>query len=190
MSKEENIILPVVAGLGLLLLFSGPDLEPPPYHPPPVLPKTPTDFIRKYWEEALRSQQATTIPALFTITQAGFESGWGKSAPRFNFFGIKDSATWKGETQILPTREYINGRWVNTTATFRAYPDARSSFVDHGIFFIVNPRYKNALQFTNDNIKFARAISAAGYATDPNYADHLIDAMKIVVQVLQHYRLI
>ena len=190
MKKPEDIFLPVAAGIGILLLFSGPDPVPPPYHPPPGIPKTPTDFIRKYWDEALRSQQQTTIPALFTITQAGLESGWGKHAPRFNFFGIKDSASWKGDTQVLPTKEYINGQWINTTAVFRAYPDARSSFVDHGIFFIINPRYKSALQFTNDNIKFTRAISEAGYATDPQYADKLIDAMKIVVQVLQRYGMI
>jgi len=190
MAKEENIILPVAAGLGLLLLFSGPDAVPPPYHPPPGIPVKPSDFIRKYWDEALRSQKATNIPALFTITQAGLESGWGKSAPRFNFFGIKDSSAWKGATQILPTREYINGQWINTTAAFRAYPDAAASFIDHGVFFIVNPRYKNALQYRTDNIKFARAISAAGYATDPNYSDKLIDSMKIVVKILQLYNLI
>lgn len=188
MSKEENIILPALAGLGILLLFSH-DSKPPSDGPPQASTK-PTDFIRKYWSESLLSQRITTIPALFTITQAGLESGWGKHAPRFNFFGIKVSATWKGETQILTTREYRNGQWVTITATFRAYPDARASFVDHGLFFIVNPRYKSALKFTNDNIKFARAISAAGYATDPNYADKLIDAMKIVVQVLQRYEMI
>jgi len=190
MAKEEDIILPVLAGLGILLLFSGPDGGPAPYHPPPGIPVKPTDFIRKYWDEALRSQQATTIPALFTITQAGLESGWGRSAPRFNFFGIKDSPSWKGATQVLDTTEYVDGKLVHIKAVFRAYPDARASFVDHGIFFIVNPRYRSALQFTNDNIRFARAISAAGYATDPNYADKLIDAMKIVVQVLQRYKMI
>ena len=190
MKRPEDLILPVGIGLGLLFLFSGPDTEPPGYHPPPGIPKTPTDFIRKYWNEALKSQQATTIPALFTITQAGLESGWGRSAPRFNFFGIKDSAAWKGDTQLLTTREYINGQWITVQDRFRAYPDARSAFVDHGIFFIVTPRYKSALQFTNDNIKFTRAISAAGYATDPDYADKLIDAMKIVVQVLQSYGMI
>lgn len=191
MAKEENIILPVAAGLGLLLIFSaGSDNKVPPAAPGPGSPTAPTDFIRKYWNDALISQQTTTIPALFTITQGGLESGWGKRAPQYNFFGIKDSAAWQGATQLLWTHEYINGVYTAVQAKFRAYPSARAAFIDHGKFFIDNKRYHDALQYVNDNIKFARAIAAAGYATDPHYADKLIASMKIVVQVLQAHGMI
>ena len=191
MAKEENIIVPVAAGLALLLLFSGDDPKPPVYVPSPGS-TAPTDFIKKYWNEALLSQSATTIPALTTITQAGLESGWGRSAPRFNFFGIKDSAndSWKGEYQILPTKEYVNGKLINTTGKFRAYGSAREGFADHGRFFLENPRYKYALPYVNDNIRFVQEIAKAGYATDPNYADKMINTMKIVVGVLQRHNLI
>lgn len=190
MAKEENIILPVAVGLGILLLFSRNGPEPLKNDPGPGSLTTPTDFIKKYWDEALFSQQATGIPALFTITQAGLESGWGRYAPKHNYFGVKASKGWEGATQILDTTEYYNGQYVKIKAAFRAYPSARAGFIDHGKFFLENPRYKPALPYRNDNLKFAKAITAAGYATDPQYEQKLIAAMKIVVQVLQRHGMI
>lgn len=189
MSKEENIILPMLALGGVLLLLSA-DNEPAVPVPVPGAPITPTEFIRKYWLEAKDSQRITTIPALVTLAQGGLESAWGNKAPRYNFFGIKASSGWTGEIQILPTHEYINGVWTTTTAKFRAYNSAREGFVDHGRFFIDNSRYKNALKYVSDPIEFTKQIAAAGYATDPDYAKKVIDVMKIVVQVLQRYNLI
>lgn len=193
MEEEENIsipIVPIAAGIAVLWLLTSSDSKGSTYTP--AAGETPTDFILKYWNEALLSQKATTIPALTTITQAGLESGWGKHAPRFNFFGIKDSANdnWTGDRQMLWTKEYVNGKWVDVQAWFRAYPSARAGFSDHGRFFLDNSRYHDALQYVNDNIKFVRAIAAAGYATDPNYADKMISAMKLVVQILQRHDLI
>lgn len=188
MEEEDNIILPAAVAVAAWLLLSSGDSPDPTYTPPTG--QLPTDFILKYWNEALLSQKATTIPALTTITQAGLESGWGKSAPRYNFFGIKASAAWKGDKQLLWTKEYEDGKWVSVQAWFRAYPDARAGFTDHGRFFLDNSRYHDALQYVNDNIKFVKAIAAAGYATDPHYADKMISAMKIVVQILQRHDMI
>lgn len=188
MAKEENIILPVVAGLGILLLFSGGDNQSPVIVPVPGT--TPTNFIKKYWGQALDSQRSTTIPALATITQAGLESGWGKFAPKHNYFGIKASQGWTGPTQLLDTTEYYNGQPVKIKALFRAYPSAAAGFADHGRFFLVNPRYKTALQYRDNNIQFVKEIAKAGYATDPKYADKMIQAMKLVVIILQNEGLI
>jgi len=188
MRREENIILPVAAGLGLLILLS--DSGPGPGTSIGPVGLTPTNFIKRYWNEALQDQKRTGISALFTITQAGLESGWGKRAPRFNYFGIKADNSWDGETQLLDTTEYVNGKKVYVKALFRAYPSARHGFTDHSLFFFENPRYKNALLVRNDAIQFAKAIAKAGYATDPNYADKLIHAMKIVITVLQRHGMI
>lgn len=189
MAKEENIILPVLTGVALLALFSSDNKNSSGSGPAPDN-LTPTQFILRYWNEAKLSQAQTTVPALFTITQAGLESGWGKHAPQFNFFGIKASPGWTGATQLLDTTEYINNVLVHVKASFRAYPSARAAFIDHGNFFLVNQRYHAAMQQVNDIIKFTNAIAAAGYATDPNYASKLIASMKIVVQVLKVHKLI
>lgn len=191
MAKEENIILPVLALGGLLLLFSGNGSDSVPIVvPKPGTPYTPTDFIKRYWKEAQQSQTDTTIPALFTITQGGLESNWGNSAPGYNFFGIKSSSAWKGATQLLWTTEVVNGKTVKVQQLFRAYPSARDGFKDHGIFFIVNPRYKEALKHVRDPLLFAKDVAAAGYATDPNYYDKLSASMKLVTKLLQSNGLI
>jgi|GEM_PF-3337585 flagellum-specific peptidoglycan hydrolase FlgJ len=67
--------------------------------------KSPTDFVNTYYPFAVQSEADTGVPALFTIAQAGLESGWGKSAPGFNFFGAKAGSSWKGATQMELTWE-------------------------------------------------------------------------------------
>ena len=42
-------------------------------------------------------------------------------------------------------------------------------------FFLDNSRYQGAMAVAKDAAAFARAIAAAGYATDPNYATSLIN---------------
>lgn len=181
MAKEENIILPVAAGIGLLILLS--DSGPGPGSPAPgPAGITPTIFIKKYWPEAVADYKRTGISPLFTITQAGLESGWGRSAPGYNFFGIHADSSWTGDTILRND--------AGRPTLFRAYPSARAGFTDHGMFFFKNPRYKYALPVRNDAVKFAKGIAAAGYAEDPRYAENLISAMKIVLGVLQRYNLV
>jgi len=66
---------------------------------------SPAQFVLKYYRDAVLSQFDTGVPALSTLAQGGKESNWGKSAPGFNFFGIKAGKSWKGETQELKTWE-------------------------------------------------------------------------------------
>ncbi len=62
-------------------------------------------FFMKYYPMAVQSEQTTNVPALVTLAQAAVESGYGKYAPGFNFFGIKNSSSWHGQTQKLKTWE-------------------------------------------------------------------------------------
>ena len=50
-------------------------------------------------------------------------------------------------------------------------------FREHGRFLRDNPRYAPAFE-TTDSESFARAIHAAGYATDPHYSDALIGIIR------------
>lgn len=196
-------------------LFSGgvpglggtPSHMPAPPQPTPV-PKSGTaghvpahvrDFVSRYRPAAQRGQQDSGVPWLVTLAQAALESGWGKKAPRFNFFGIKAKATDpEARRQLLQTREVLshpNGRFPRVISVtprtdgrfdyvvmdwFRAYASAEESFADHGSFLSRNARYRQAFEHTNDPYAFARAVAAAGYATDPSYAGTLASVMRLI----------
>lgn len=137
----------------------------------------PAVFIPFALEAALKTQADTGIPASFTIAQAAVESDWagsGLSQKDFNFFGIKAIGGWTGPSQMWPTREFLQGEYVTIQAPFRKYASMTDGFEDHAAFLTGNERYKPAFEHTGDSIAFARAIQAAGYATDPHYADTII----------------
>jgi peptidoglycan hydrolase-like protein with peptidoglycan-binding domain len=139
------------------------------------LPKTGNAFLDRVAADAIRSQRQTGVPASVTLAQAALESGWGKSGlstKANNFFGIKGEGP-AGHV-LMPTKEFLNGKWVTVNAKFRKYDSPQGSFADHGKFLRENRRYANAFKHTDNAAQFAREIHKAGYATDPAYADKLI----------------
>ena len=176
----------------------GPAPKPAPA-PKPGVPAHVQEFVRLYRPEAQRGQQDGGVPWLVTLGQAALESGWGQKAPRFNFFGIKARATDpEPRRQLLQTREVLghpNGKFPRVISVtprsdgrfdyvvmdwFRAYASAAESFADHGDFLRRNARYRPAFQHTGDPYAFARAVAAAGYATDPSYAATLSSVMRLI----------
>jgi hypothetical protein len=142
---------------------------------------TPREFINSIGPAAQVSQSRTNIPASFTIAQAALESGWGESQLTklaFNLFGIKADSSWPGEFVEMPTQEFEDGKFVTVNARFRKYANWQGSIDDHAVFLLRNPRYKPAFDHTDNADEFARAIAAAGYATDPAYATKLSDLIR------------
>lgn len=137
----------------------------------------PSDFISAITPAALECAARYKVPASVTIAQAALESGWGANAPGFNLFGIKADASWTGPVTSFLTHEVVNGQRIEITAAFRAYPDWLGSIDDHAAFLVANPRYKPAFEYS-DGPSFASAIAAAGYATDPDYAQKLREIMQ------------
>jgi flagellar protein FlgJ len=130
---------------------------------------TPKAFIAAISPAAETSALTTKIPASFTIAQAALESAWGAHCPGFNLFGIKADPSWHGPVTSQVTHEVVNGKTIEITANFRAYPDWLGSINDHAQFLLTNPRYQPAFAYTT-GVLFAQAVAAAGYATDPQYA--------------------
>ncbi|KFE68654.1 glucosaminidase domain-containing protein [Hyalangium minutum] len=139
------------------------------------LPKTGNAFIDRVAADAIKSQRQTGVPASVTLAQAMLESGSGKSGLATkgnNFFGIKGEGPAGHVT--MPTKEFLNGKWVTVDANFRKYNSPAESFADHGKFLRDNKRYANAFKHTDDAAQFAKEIHKAGYATDPEYSNKLI----------------
>lgn len=136
---------------------------------------TPQAFIAAVSPAAQQSMTQTSIPASFVVADAALESGWGASQltqQAMNLFGVKADPSWSGPTYAIPTREFLNGAWTMVNALFRKYSNWLGSINDHATFLMDNPRYAPAFACT-DGISFAKAVAAAGYATDPQYAQKL-----------------
>ena len=110
--------------------------------------------------------------------QAILESNWGKSTLALkanNLFGIKGE--YNGASYSVETKEFINGTTKYVTASFRKYPSWADSIADHSAFFTSTEFRKTnyaAVVGETDYKKAARALSDAGYATDPDYPAKLI----------------
>lgn len=165
LSPSYSIYIPV--GLAAYFLL----LKPSKAEPVPgvVAPTNPTDYIKTYLPFAKQTESTYGIPALFTIAQAGLESGWGTSGYAIhgkNHFGIHADSSWNG-----PTYKGL-----------RAYNTAESSYYDHAKFLKDNSRYADAFNYT-DPVDFAKAVADAGYSTNAEYFPHLksvIDSVKTI----------
>lgn len=133
-----------------------------------------TNFLQKIIPLAIADMKTSRILASITIAQAILESAWGLSGLTVrsnNLFGIK------GKGVSSPTFEYINGKRVNITDNFKAYPDWATSVADHSALFHRLSRYSNLIGCT-DYKTACRNVQADGYATSPIYADSLINIIE------------
>ncbi len=137
-------------------------------------------FVQAHEQAARAVQEQTGIPATFMLAQAAHESGWGQRQIRNadgssanNLFGIKAGAGWQGAVAEVVTTEYIDGMPKKLVQRFRAYASAEESFRDYARLMTNNSRYSQVLASGGDARRFAQGLQAAGYATDPAYADKL-----------------
>lgn len=137
-------------------------------------------FVDTHQQAARAAEAETGIPAAFMIGQAAHESGWGQREIRNadgtsanNLFGIKAGSNWKGAVAEVTTTEYIDGQPRKLTQRFRAYASAADSFRDYARLMKDNSRYSQVLASGGSAERFAQGLQAAGYATDPAYAEKL-----------------
>ena len=131
-------------------------------------------YIDTYKELAINKMYEYKIPASITIAQGIFESACGKShlaVDGNNHFGIKCHKEWAGDTILIDDDELQE--------CFRKYERVEESYDDHSQFLKTRQRYANL--FTLDVMDYpgwARGLKAAGYATNPQYADRLISIIE------------
>lgn len=110
--------------------------------------------------------------ARLAAAQASLETGYGKSMPGGNMFGIKAGKSWTGPTQNVNTWEDVGGR-VNIVDKFRAYANPFDSLSDWvGLTDRRFPAASAASSFT-EAVDGLRAGQPGGYATDRNYDNKL-----------------
>lgn len=131
-------------------------------------------YIDQYKDIAIEQMKRWKIPASITLAQGLFESGAGKSEltrKGNNHFGIKCHG-WTGRT-VYHDDDRRN-------ECFRAYGSAYESYEDHSRFLASTPRYGSLFKLkTTDYKGWARGLKAAGYATNPQYANKLIEIIQL-----------
>jgi len=119
----------------------------------------------------LAQKAGANYPEL-VAAQWACESGWGKyQSGKNNFFGIKGSGT-KKETQ-----EWDGAKFITIMDEFKDYQSPEECVND-----LVEKWYKDYRGYSGVNDaknreEAARELVRQGYATDPKYADKLIDIM-------------
>ena len=97
-----------------------------------------------------------------------------------NLFNIKADNRWQGDKARVNTLENEQGIAVKQKADFRGYEDIGQSFNDFVSFVSNSERYQDAMKNAANPGAFVKSLQDAGYATDPKYADKVIQVMKTI----------
>jgi LysM repeat protein len=141
-------------------------------------------YIAQYKEIAMSEMQRTGVPAAITLAQGIHETEAGTSVlvkKSNNHFGIKCKSDWVGES--VSHDDDAEGE------CFRKYTAAIDSYKDHSDFLKNSSRYAFLFQFDPTDYKsWAYGLKRAGYATNPQYPQILINLIRSYN--LQDYTLI
>ena len=131
-------------------------------------------YIKKYAPAATKNMRYYKIPASITLAQGILESGYGQGTlakKANNHFGIKCHKEWKGKSITHDDDE--------KDECFRSYKNPLRSYRDHSLFLVDRDRYSSLFTLNRKDYKgWAVGLKAAGYATDPKYADKLISLIE------------
>lgn len=169
-------------------------------------------FVQKHYQDAVNGGGG---PWQGILAQAIVEGGWGNSTPGNMMFGVKAGPSWEGKRQLLRTWEATRtntkphlqkgesvlysiapggkdnpwpDRWAHRCMMFfRAYNTILESFRDHANL-LDQERYKAAKGEANA-LRWAEKIAAAGYATDPRYANTLKSVIGQVEKIVEELAL-
>lgn len=132
------------------------------------------NYILKYKDIAMQEQLRTGVPAAIKLAQGIYETAAGKSelcANARNHFGIKCKTGWEGMTYA-----YTDDA---PDECFRRYSSDLQSYTDHSDFLRTNPRYKPLFALDRSDYKaWAAGLKKCGYATNPAYAQKLIQTIE------------
>ncbi|NJL77142.1 MAG: glucosaminidase domain-containing protein [Saprospiraceae bacterium] len=133
------------------------------------------DYVKRFAKVAQGEMKKYGIPASITLAQGLIESNCGESklaTHNNNHFGIKcfSKTCEKGHCSNFTDDTHKD--------FFRKYSTAWESFRAHSLL-LQKDRYKPLYKLSSSDYKqWAKGLKKAGYATDPHYADKLIDLIE------------
>ena len=143
---------------------------------PPLGPKmTVQEYCDKYGEEARKQMKKYGIPASITLAQGILESGYGSSYLAIearNHFGIKAySRGWTGP--VVKCDDDAKDE------PFCKFKTVEEGYEYHSTFLRNNTRYNPLFTLDiRDYESWANGLKKCGYATNPKYAQLLIDLIE------------
>jgi flagellar protein FlgJ len=153
---------------------------------------SPEHFISVLYPHAEKAAKSLGTSAEVLIAQSALETGWGQKVVRrndgtmsHNLFNIKADKRWQGGKTSVNTLEFEKGIAVQQKADFRMYDNLEQSFNDFVSFISQGDRYQDARKVASEPTQFIKALQKAGYATDPQYANKVINVMKSVKEGLK-----
>jgi len=161
-------------GLLLLFIFPGLFFTVKSYSQGAEFEKAVKNYIATYKDIAVKEMMQYRIPASITLAQGIYESNAGRSklsSEANNHFGIKCHNDWEGETYTQDDE--------TKNECFRKYSKPEESFRDHSYFLAQRDRYRPLFKLDiTDYRGWANGLKTCGYATNPQYADHLIKTIE------------
>ena len=131
-------------------------------------------YIQQYQDIAVNHMHEYGIPASIKLAQGILESSYGTSKlakESNNHFGIKCHKDWAGAVVYHDDDE--------KDECFRKYDFVEDSYLDHSLFLVNKERYSSLFELKkNDYRNWARGLKKAGYATNPDYANKLIQLIE------------
>ena len=163
MKKGIKIILTLLYIIGFKALAISPKLTP-----------AAVQYIEKHKDDAIKEMWMYNIPASITLAQGMLESDFGTSDLAIyanNHFGIKCHDEWTGPTYIKNDDEQDE--------CFRKYVTVLDSYTDHSLFLKSRARYAPLFELNHTDYRgWAQGLKELGYATDPTYADRLLELIE------------
>ena len=142
-------------------------------------------FIEQLYPAAQKAAEQLGIDPKALLAQAAIETGWGQhmihntsGENSHNLFGIKADRRWQGDRAMVDTIEFEKGVAATKKAPFRVYDSFADSMQDYVVFVKQNPRYDEAVNQSQSTLNYFSELQKAGYATDPEYANKVINVFE------------
>ncbi|WP_367607244.1 flagellar assembly peptidoglycan hydrolase FlgJ [Legionella sp. W05-934-2] len=158
------------------------------------------DFVKQLKPYAEQAASVLGIDEKMLIAQAALETGWGVFTAKdsqgnssHNLFNIKAKQTDSNAVKIKTT-EFLADKPIKMNQYFKRYDNMEESFKDFVNLIKGSQRYQEALNHHGNSEHFIQGLQKAGYATDPSYADKILQiyrnpnlqaAMEHVANVMQ-----
>lgn len=133
-------------------------------------------YIEQYKQLAVDEMFKMGVPASIKLAQGMLESDFGQSRlsnDGKNHFGIKCKTYWQGDTILIDDDA--------PQECFRRYNTVEESYIDHSFFLRYHPKHNYDHLFSlnkRDYLSWAWGLQDAGYATNTNYANGLINLIE------------